>query len=146
MLSDSNGFINLLSAAIPVVVDAWQNTVTAGGVVLHGLHATVAPRRTQQTPPVLEQFSFVPYEQQTPLSAQLRQYAQDVAAYAARGLKKVVEHNKSICNLEVLSTVLKQMDEAKAASEENVAKYLSQEEQNGLIKVCGNECGEDACG
>lgn len=130
-----------------MVVDTWQNTVTAGGVVLHGLHATVAPRRSQQAPPVLEQFTFIPYEQQTPLPTQLRQYAEDVAAYAARGLKKVVKQNKSVCNLEVLSTVLKQMDETKAVSEENVAKYLTQEAQNSLIKVGGKEeCGESMCG
>ena len=119
--------------------------------MLHGLHATVAPRRNQQTAPVLEQFTFVPYEQRVPLSSQLQQYAQDMAAYAANGLKKVVEHNNNVCNSQVLTQVLKQMDEAKAVCPENIAKYLSLEEQYGLIKVCGEQmwrecvCGEVVC-
>ena len=116
-------------------VDQWQNTVAAGGVVLHGLHATVAPRRGLQAPPVLEQFSFVPYERTSILSPELQQYAQEVIAFAASGLKRVVENNKSVCNADVLGTVMKQMSSPNTASEENVARYLSQEDQNGLIKV-----------
>lgn len=37
------------------------DNITAGGVQICGLHATVAPRRQQQqTPPILEEFAFVP--------------------------------------------------------------------------------------
>lgn len=50
----------------PLVVDVHVNrcldNITAGGVQICGLHATVAPRRQQQqSPPTLEEFVFVPY-------------------------------------------------------------------------------------
>lgn len=48
--------------AIDVCVNRCLDNITAGGVQICGLHATVAPRRQQQqTPPTLEEFVFVPY-------------------------------------------------------------------------------------
>ncbi|KAL8612603.1 hypothetical protein ACOMHN_006589 [Nucella lapillus] len=78
--------------AIPVSVDPWQGTVTSGAVVLRGLHATVAPHRSLQAPPVLERVAFVPYHQgPQPPSPQLRQYADDVAALAERVVERLGE-------------------------------------------------------
>lgn len=48
--------------AVNVCVKRCLDNITAGGVQISGLHATVAPRRQQQqTPPTLEEFVFVPY-------------------------------------------------------------------------------------
>uniref|UniRef100_A0A673C4U0 Fatty acid synthase n=1 Tax=Sphaeramia orbicularis TaxID=375764 RepID=A0A673C4U0_9TELE len=47
--------------AVNVHVNRCLDTVVAGGVQISGLHATVAPRRQQQSPPTLEEFVFVPY-------------------------------------------------------------------------------------
>uniref|UniRef100_A0A8C1I655 Fatty acid synthase n=1 Tax=Cyprinus carpio TaxID=7962 RepID=A0A8C1I655_CYPCA len=48
--------------AVDVHVNRCLDNITAGGVQICGLHATVAPRRQQQqTPPTLEEFAFVPY-------------------------------------------------------------------------------------
>ncbi|KAG9267961.1 fatty acid synthase [Astyanax mexicanus] len=50
--------------AVDVHVNRCLDNITAGGVQICGLHATVAPRRQQQqTPPTLEEFVFVPYEE-----------------------------------------------------------------------------------
>ncbi|TRY87148.1 hypothetical protein DNTS_010214 [Danionella cerebrum] len=49
--------------AVIVNVNRYLDNITAGGVQICGLHATVAPRRQQQqTPPTLEEFVFSPYE------------------------------------------------------------------------------------
>ena len=54
----------LIISAIKVVVDDSLSLCTAGGVEMLGLHATVAPRKQQQqAPPTLEEFRFVPYQQ-----------------------------------------------------------------------------------
>uniref|UniRef100_S4R5M7 Fatty acid synthase n=1 Tax=Petromyzon marinus TaxID=7757 RepID=S4R5M7_PETMA len=51
--------------AVEVSVDRVLDRTVAGGVEILGLHATQAPRRQQQqAPPVLEEFHFVPYDQQ----------------------------------------------------------------------------------
>lgn len=48
--------------AVDVHVNRCLDSITAGGVQICGLHATVAPRRQQQqSPPTLEEFVFVPY-------------------------------------------------------------------------------------
>lgn len=47
--------------AVDVHVSRYLDNITAGGVQICGLHATVAPRRQQlQSPPTLEEFLFVP--------------------------------------------------------------------------------------
>nr|XP_006635198.2 PREDICTED: fatty acid synthase isoform X1 [Lepisosteus oculatus] len=48
--------------AVDVTVNRCLDNIVAGGVQICGLHATVAPRRQQQhSPPILEEFGFVPY-------------------------------------------------------------------------------------
>ncbi|KAL2077918.1 hypothetical protein ACEWY4_025603 [Coilia grayii] len=65
--------------AVDVFVDRCLDSITAGGVQISGLHATVAPRRQQQQrTPTLEEFVFVPYcqtgclETNEELTAQLK--------------------------------------------------------------------------
>lgn len=56
--------------AIDVHVNRCLDTIVAGGVQICGLHATVAPRRLQQqSPPVLEEFVFVPHVETKCLTA-----------------------------------------------------------------------------
>lgn len=60
----------LFSIAIDVHVNRCLDNIVAGGVQICGLHATVAPRRQQQqSPPVLEEFVFVPYVETKCLTA-----------------------------------------------------------------------------
>lgn len=62
--------VSLISAAIDVHVNRCLDTIVAGGVQICGLHATVAPRRQQQqSPPVLEEFVFVPHVETKCLAA-----------------------------------------------------------------------------
>lgn len=62
--------VSLFSAAIDVNVNRCLDAIVAGGVQICGLHATVAPRRQQQqSPPVLEEFVFVPHVETKCLSA-----------------------------------------------------------------------------
>ncbi|KAM7371282.1 hypothetical protein PAMP_010767 [Pampus punctatissimus] len=56
--------------AVDVHVNRCLDKITAGGVQICGLHATVAPRRQQQqSPPTLEEFVFVPYVETECLAA-----------------------------------------------------------------------------
>ncbi|XP_034563602.1 fatty acid synthase [Notolabrus celidotus] len=56
--------------AVDVHVNRCLDNITAGGVQICGLHATVAPRRQQQqSPPTLEEFVFVPYVEKECLTA-----------------------------------------------------------------------------
>ncbi|KAM9817197.1 fatty acid synthase [Neosynchiropus ocellatus] len=56
--------------AVPVHVNRCLDKITAGGVQISGLHATVAPRRQQQqSPPTLEEFVYVPNMQTKCLTA-----------------------------------------------------------------------------
>ena len=65
-----------------VTVDPYTDTCRAGGVEISGLHATVAPKRqVQHSPPTIEEFTFVPYNENDLLSqdSTLKQYS-DVCA------------------------------------------------------------------
>uniref|UniRef100_A0A8C7CZE9 Fatty acid synthase n=1 Tax=Oncorhynchus kisutch TaxID=8019 RepID=A0A8C7CZE9_ONCKI len=56
--------------SVDVHVSRCLDNIVAGGVQICGLHATVAPRRQQQqSPPILEEFVFVPYLETECLSA-----------------------------------------------------------------------------
>ena len=65
-----------------VTVDPYTDTCRAGGVEISGLHATVAPKRqVQHSPPTIEEFTYVPYNENDLLSqdSTLKQYS-DVCA------------------------------------------------------------------
>uniref|UniRef100_A0A7N9B0T0 Fatty acid synthase n=1 Tax=Mastacembelus armatus TaxID=205130 RepID=A0A7N9B0T0_9TELE len=55
--------------AVDVHVNRCLDNIVAGGVQICGLHATVAPRRQQQSPPTLEEYVFVPYVETECLTA-----------------------------------------------------------------------------
>ncbi|XP_049273436.1 fatty acid synthase-like [Rhipicephalus sanguineus] len=48
-------------AGVPIVYDEYLKTCRAGGVVIRGVKTTVAPRRSAQLTPQLEEYKFVPY-------------------------------------------------------------------------------------
>ena len=51
--------------------------------MLHGLHATVAPRRSAQAPPVLEKFTFIPYHFSTQANQEIQQFVNNQANFAS---------------------------------------------------------------
>ena len=119
---------------VPVEVSEWQNVVTAGGCVMRGLHATVAPRRAaQHREPVLERFCFVPYEQECPLPPDGREYAQTVVDFAVAGMKTLISSRNGNVHPPVQSFI---KDIRTSRLGDKVAHYLSEDGQNGLIKVC----------
>lgn len=127
----------IVVTAIPVVVDPWQNIVVAGGVVLQGLHAAVAPRRSQQSPPVLEQFTFVPYldgRLDSSIAVSLEGYASDVTAYAIQGLKSLHNGKEYICNSNLLTVALDQLSSSRTLSQDSISEYLTSD-GHGLMKV-----------
>lgn len=53
------------SAAVNVLVNSCLNSTVAGGVLISGLHASMAPRRQQeQFAPILEKFCFTPHTEE----------------------------------------------------------------------------------
>jgi hypothetical protein len=50
-----------INSQLPVTFDPFTNTTVCGGVEIIGLHATIAPRRQQFQPTILERVSFMPY-------------------------------------------------------------------------------------
>ncbi|XP_076458650.1 fatty acid synthase-like isoform X1 [Babylonia areolata] len=134
--------------AIAVEVDEWQNMVRAGGITLHGLHATVAPHRSLQAPPVLERFSFVPYQHSTTVSAELQQYAEDVNTYAVHVLKRMVEEQKSGSPLDGVSGLVEDVGKERAVCAQRLDMYSSEPEHYALIKVLQDmvtQPGQETC-
>lgn len=74
-----------------VTVDPFTDTCMAGGVEISGLHATVAPKRhMQHAPPLVEDFSFVPYNESNLQSKDriLKDYTNVCAGYAQMVLEE----------------------------------------------------------
>eukprot|EP00062_Callorhinchus_milii_P004539 gi/632943010/ref/XP_007886730.1/ PREDICTED: fatty acid synthase [Callorhinchus milii] len=81
--------------AVDVVVDRCLDSITAGGVQICGLHATVAPRRQQQqSPPTLEEFHFSPYVETDCLSSseRLRSCLAHCKGYVQKLQEKLSHH------------------------------------------------------
>ncbi|XP_021358822.1 fatty acid synthase-like [Mizuhopecten yessoensis] len=80
-----------------VLVDEYTDSCVAGGVEIHGLHATVAPRHQQrQTSPILEEFKFVPYIKNSPPSNDLKEYLAVCNAYVCDELSKLLASDASL--------------------------------------------------
>lgn len=81
-----------------VLVSSCYNVTVAGGVEIHGLHATVAPRRPLQDSPVLEEFSFIPYKEVVPPSGgeDLADYVRQCIALTKQGLKSLLAKTNGI--------------------------------------------------
>ncbi|XP_048759235.2 fatty acid synthase-like [Ostrea edulis] len=109
-----------------VKVDEYTDRCWSGGVTIHGLHATTAPRRQQQhKPPMLEKFEFVPYIthnyiNQTP---DLKSYAALCRHYAVQSLKNLQQSTSSVIKQETLQTILAELSEECQLSVETVFPY-----------------------
>ncbi|EDV19161.1 uncharacterized protein TRIADDRAFT_34034 [Trichoplax adhaerens] len=71
---------------LDISMNPFTDMCVAGGVELHGLHATVAPRKQdKQNAPNLEEFCFIPYFERNILGKDknLLQYKDDIEKYAA---------------------------------------------------------------
>ncbi|RUS90834.1 hypothetical protein EGW08_001453, partial [Elysia chlorotica] len=93
---------------IPVYVDNTLDITVCGGVELQGLHAAVAPKRSLQSPPVLEQQCFVPYTDSSDSPQALQQYAKDCLDFALLGLKDMLGNDSSgfLPNKDILQEVV----------------------------------------
>ncbi|XP_050392804.2 fatty acid synthase [Patella vulgata] len=84
---------------IDVKVDKVLDVCFAGSVRIHGLHATVAPKRQQQNSPTIEEYKFIPNIENLQLehSNELQNYAKYCINMASHNLKKICDsviHNK----------------------------------------------------
>ncbi|KFP09893.1 Fatty acid synthase [Egretta garzetta] len=114
--------------AFDVVVDRCLNSVTAGGVQINGLHASVAPRRQQERiPPTLEKFCFVPYTESNCLSSSvhLRDYLEHCKDLIQKLQAKVAVHGVKL--------VIPGLNTAVAAAESSPV-------QKGLQRILAEIC------
>ncbi|XP_033753240.1 LOW QUALITY PROTEIN: fatty acid synthase-like [Pecten maximus] len=80
-----------------ILSDDYTDSCVAGGVQMEGLHATVAPRRQQsQTPPILEEFRFVPYTKDVPLSDDVIEYRKICNAFVYDELSKLLDSDTTL--------------------------------------------------
>ncbi|XP_077481477.1 fatty acid synthase [Stigmatopora argus] len=86
--------------AVAVHINHCLDKITAGGVQISGLHATVAPRRQQQqNPPTLEEFLFVPYMETECLAAngKLREQLTLCKGLIQRLQRKLAPRGMNLC-------------------------------------------------
>ncbi|XP_070596224.1 fatty acid synthase [Erythrolamprus reginae] len=84
---------------LDVAVDRCLDTITGGAVQISGLHSSTAPRRQQeQTPPILEKFCFVPYDESGCLSsdAKLQSSFEHCKVLIQNLQKKIAKHGVKI--------------------------------------------------
>ncbi|CAN8007230.1 unnamed protein product, partial [Ixodes pacificus] len=122
---------NASRAGVDVVYENYLNVCRAGGVVIKGLKANVAPRRAMQQKPFLEEYQFVPYLDDESAGRQreaaVREYV-EVCCYMARRVLESCGKNKAqISNM---------MNGFREAPEKVLHKYLeSLAENHGLLRV-----------
>ncbi|XP_028825311.1 fatty acid synthase [Denticeps clupeoides] len=115
---------------LDVHVNRCLDNITAGGVQICGLHATVAPRRQQQqSPPTLEEFVFVPYVQRDCLgnNEKLTDQLRNCKGLILRLQRKLAQHGVklSIPGLETASE----------------AQLIGPEANEGLQRLLSVLCG-----
>ncbi|XP_026523135.1 fatty acid synthase [Notechis scutatus] len=84
---------------LEVAVDRCLDTITGGAVQISGLHSSTAPRRQQeQTPPILEKFCFVPYDENDCLSsdAKLQSSFEHCKVLIQNLQKKIAKHGVKV--------------------------------------------------
>lgn len=97
-----------------VDVDEYTDRCRSGGVTIHGLHASTAPRRQQQhNPPTLEKYEFVPYisDNYVNQSPSLKSYAALCRHYALQSLKNLQQSTTSVINQVTLQNILTELSE-----------------------------------
>jgi fatty acid synthase len=120
-----------------VEVDEYTDRCRSGGVTIHGLHTTTAPRRQQQhKPPTLEKLEFVPYITQSYVNQtpSLTSYAALCRHYAVQSLKNLQQSTTSVVNKATLQTVLTELSEECQLSMEIVFPYEASTSLLNLLK------------
>nr|XP_050029751.1 fatty acid synthase-like [Dermacentor andersoni] len=118
-------------SGVDAVYCPYRNTFRAGGVEIRGLDATLAKRRPVQQTPVLEEYLFVPYEDDEAARLEreraLREYVEVCCGVARRVLESCGENKASIHDI---------MNGYRAISEKALAKCTENVAENqGLLQV-----------
>lgn len=118
-------------AGIDIVHDRYLNTTRAGGVVLRGLKASIAPRRITQQSPFLEEYQFVPYTDDDTARNErescVREYVEVCCGVARRILESCGKNKAQISDV---------MNGFREAPEQVLNRYLENPGDNhGLLKV-----------
>lgn len=116
---------------VDVVYEKYLNVCRAGGVVMKGLKANVAPRRGVQQEPFLEEYQFVPYLDDESAGRQreaaVREYVEVCCGVARRVLESCGKNKAQISDV---------MNGFREAPEQVLHKYLeSPAENHGLLRV-----------
>ncbi|XP_062589750.1 fatty acid synthase-like [Saccostrea cucullata] len=118
-------------------LNEYTDRCCSGGVTIHGLHASTAPRRQQQhKPPTLERYEFVPYitDSYVNQSPSLTSYAAMCRHYALQSLKNLQQSTNSVINQDTLQNILSQLSEECQLSVEEVFPYEASTSLLGLLK------------
>lgn len=113
--------------AFDAFVDRCLDTITAGAVQISGLHASVAPRRQEQTLPTLEKFCFVPYVESGCLSSniQLQSSFEKCKGLIQNLQKKIAKHGVKLS--------IPGVENSKSHSQ-------AEAEQKGLLHILAEIC------
>ena len=123
-------------------IDEYTDRCSAGGIRMHGLHATVAPRRqNQQKPPTLEGYHFVPYISSEPVcDKELRQYTSVCTKVASDCLNTL--NGREICTgKNSLFKAAGLTDSDMGATKEEFLAQPKSELLTHLVSICA--CGEN---
>ena len=118
-------------------VDEYTDRCRSGGVTIHGLHASTAPRRQQQhKPPTLEKYEFVPYvtDKYVSQSPSLKSYAALCRHYALQSLKNLQQSSASAVNQVTLQNILDELSEESQLVVEDVFPYEASTSLLELLK------------
>lgn len=111
--------------AIPVFLDKYSDTTTAGSVEMYGLQLTSAPRKQNQQPVTLEESMFIPYMEVggKDLSPEdLKEYCSKCSSIAANGILRMMGmEGLNFPNLNMLKQVSKSLKPVRFI--ENVEKF-----------------------
>lgn len=124
-------------AVLYVEVDEYTDRCRSGGVTIHGLHASTAPRRQQQhKPPTLEKYEFVPYvtDKYVSQSPSLKSYAALCRHYALQSLKNLQQSSASAINQVTLQNILDELSEESQLVVEDVFPYETSTSLLELLK------------
>lgn len=89
-----------------VKIDKDLNTCTSGGVEILGLHATVAPRRVQQSAPMLEEYCFVPNLSDVPYESTLANYTSMCSNFSVQKLQAMCNNGSKNSKIDSVKSFL----------------------------------------
>lgn len=124
------------SSVVPVFIDQYSDTTSAGGIEMHGLQLTSAPRKQNQQPVTLEESLFLPNMEigGKDLSPEdLKQYCSKCSSVAANGILRLMGmEGLDFPNFNILKQVSKTLKPVRFV--DDVDKYLKMS-NNGLFVV-----------